>query len=69
MNAEEVAAHLTHDIDWNLSEESEPDSEGDDNGIEFEYDALDNVQVSLCFIKNTSLHCTSMNPTGCKGWR
>ena len=46
--------------EWNLSEESGPDPEDEDNDIKFEYGALDNVQVSLYLIK---ICCTLINPT------
>ena len=35
MNMEQLAAHLVNDINWNLSH----------NGIEFEFDALDDDKL------------------------
>ena len=48
---------------WNLSEESGPDSENEDNDIELEYNALDNIQVNFCLIK--ICHYTVPN---CEEW-
>ena len=57
MNAEELAAHMAEDIDWNDSDISGPGSEDEDDGLEFEYDALDDAQVSFCSIKLRLLLC------------